>query len=120
MSRASWTQFAYGYGLTRDQGVGTYAQYLPEGTDRKNPYVSPLWAERVNDLPSALVITAGFDPLRDEGEAYAARLQQAGVPVVATRYKRMIHGFFQMAGVLDQGNKVIDQTAAALRQAFAK
>lgn len=114
MSTASWKEFD-GYVLTRHGAASNYMQYLPSGTDRKNPYVSPLWAKDVKNLPPALVITAGFDPLRDEGEAYAAHLKQAGVPVVATRYDGMRHGFFNVVG-LDQ--EVIEQIASALRTAF--
>lgn len=119
MSSASWTKFD-GYVLTKEDGASTYAQYLPSGADKKNPYISPLWAKNLKSLPPALVITAGFDPLHDEGQAYAQKLKQAGVPVVATDYKQMIHGFFLMAGVLDQGKKAINQTALALQKVFAK
>lgn len=117
MSTTSWKDFD-GPVLTRKQGTSSYAQYLPSGTDIKNPYVSPLWEKDVKNLPPALVITAGLDPLRDEGEAYAARLWKAGVPIEATRYKNMNHGFFEMVGVPEQ-KKLIAQIAAALRTANA-
>jgi acetyl esterase len=64
------------------------------------------------------VQTAELDPLRDEGEAYAARLRAAGVPVTCTRYEGTIHGFFQMGGALEQGRRSIREAAAALRAAF--
>lgn len=121
-SSASWIEFADTNKpiITRDGKLASIAMYVPEGVDIKNPYVSPLYAQDLSSLPPALVITGEFDPQRDEGEAYAARLRQAGVSVEATRYNGMIHGFFQMAGVLDQGKKVIEQTGAVLRTAFAK
>ena len=63
-------------------------------------------------------MTAEFDPLRDEGEAYAARLRAAGVVAKARRYDGQIHGFFQMGGVMDRGKQAIDDAAAALRTAL--
>jgi len=120
MSSASYEENGEGYGLTRDTNRWFFNQYLPGDADRKNPYISPLWVSDVQNLPPTLVITAEFDPLRDEGEMYAARLKEAGVKVESSRYDGMIHGFFQMAGVLDGGKKAIDQIAAALQAAFAK
>ena len=69
-------------------------------------------------MPPALVITAEFDPLRDEGEMYAARLQESGVAAELVRYDGMIHGFFSMAGVLEQGRNALALAANRLRSAF--
>lgn len=98
----------------------SYGQYVPNDVDRKNAYISPLYAESLKNLPPALIITGEFDPLRDEGEAYATRLEQAGVKVVATRYNGMIHGFLQMAGELDDGKMLVAQAATALKMTFLK
>lgn len=109
---------ADGYFLTRDDMVWFRNLYLRSNADRDDPYASPLQAQDLRGLPSALVITAEFDPLRDEGEAYAARLREADVAVVCTRYNGMIHGFLSMP--FDQGKKGRQEVVAALRSAFAK
>ena len=114
----SYRENAEGYFLTKNTMEWFWNHYLRDEQDGQHPYASPLLAEDVSGLPPALVITAGFDPLRDEGEAYAERLKAAGVPVEATRYDGMIHGFFWMPGVLVEGNNAINQAANALKQAF--
>lgn len=90
----SHTENADGYLLTKDMMEWFQDQYLPSEEDGADPRLSPLRADDLSGLPPALVITAEFDPLRDEGEAYAARLADAGVPANGTRYDGMIHGFF--------------------------
>lgn len=94
--------------------------YLSAPEDGLSPLVSPLLAEDVSDLPPALVITAEYDPLRDEGEAYAARLGSSGVPVEMTRYAGMPHGFVGMAGILEGGRQALSQVATYLATAFSK
>lgn len=116
---ASARENAEGYFLTSADMVWFWNHYVKDERDADNPYASPLRASSLSNLPSALVITAEFDPLRDEGEMYAARLKEAGVDVILIRYEGMIHGFFSMAGVLEQGRKALDLAAAELRSAFS-
>lgn len=114
----SYEENADGYFLTKATMMWFWNHYLRNEQDGKNPYASPLLADDLSGLPPALIITAGFDPLRDEGEAYAERLKSAGVPVETTRYESMIHGFFWMPGAIEQGKKAIDQVASTLKRAF--
>lgn len=114
----SYRENAEGYFLTKDAMVWFWDLYLRSDADGDKPYASPLRAKDLRGLPPALVITAEFDPLRDEGEAYGARLHEAGVPVVCTRYDGMIHGFTIMP--FDQGRKARQEVTAGLRSAFAK
>ena len=83
-----------------------------------NIFASPLRARLSNDLPPALVITAEFDPLRDEGEAYHAALEEAGVSTSLIRYDGVIHGFFGLPHVIDKGRQAIDAACASLQVAF--
>ena len=117
-STESYTQNAEGYQLTRDGMVWYWDHYLSTDTDSSHPYAAPLMATDLSNLPPALVITAEFDPLRDEGEAYGPRLQAAGVPAQVTRYDGMIHGFFGMPGAVDKGALAQAEASAALKRAF--
>ncbi len=114
----SYRENAAGPLLTRSMMQSFWDFYVPDG-NRSNPYVSPLRAQSLAELPPATVITAEYDPLRDEGEAYALRLREAGVAVNASRYDGMIHGFFGFDEVLPAGRKAVDEAAAALDVAFA-
>ncbi len=94
--------------------------YVASADQRRNPEVSPLLASNLSGLPPALVITAEFDPLRDEGEAYAKRLQEAGVPVTISRYPGMVHGFVSMRGVVSGGRQAIKEAADFIKTGTRK
>lgn len=111
---------AKGYFLTIDAMIYFSNHYLGTKEDYKNPLASPFLIEDLSGLPPATVITAEYDPLRDEGEAYAERLKEAGVPVTATRYDGMIHGFVSMADQVDKGKEALEQAAESLRVAFGR
>ena len=115
----SYRENADGYVLTLDGMKWYWELYLSTDDDASNPYAAPAVAKDLSGLPPALVITAEFDPLRDEGEEYARRLQAAGVPTTCSRYDGMIHGFYGMSGVIDKGKQAISETAGALKQSFA-
>jgi acetyl esterase len=116
----SYGENAEGTSLTKTTMQWYRDHYLSGKEDAANPYAAPLQAKSLAGQPPALVITAEFDPLRDEGEAYAKRLQEAGVAATATRYDGMIHGFFGMGAVVDKGQQAVDEASAALRKAFAR
>jgi acetyl esterase len=94
--------------------------YLRSDDDRRNPLASPTFTTNFNGLPPALIITAEFDPLRDEAEDYGQKLRDAGVPVQVSRYEGMVHGFISMNDMLDKGKDGIAEAAAALKKAFAR
>ncbi|MFD1075282.1 alpha/beta hydrolase [Longispora fulva] len=93
--------------------------YLTDPEQGRDPLASPLRAADHSGLPPALVITAEYDPIRDQGEQYAERLRHAGVATELTRYDGMVHGFFAMASTLDGGKRAMAQAAAQLRTWFA-
>ena len=93
------------------------ALYLPEGVERGDPRISPLRATKFAGLPAAIIHTAEFDPMRDEGNAYAAKLVAAGVAVEHTCHDGMIHNFQALGAVLPQGRLVLHQIGEQVRRA---
>jgi acetyl esterase len=114
---ASAKALASGYLLTRNAMVWFWGHYLKSAADRANPLASPLRA-KLAGLPAATVVTAEFDPLRDEGEAYADRLRAAGVTVTGRRYLGMIHGFASMPYVTGVANRALADVGADLKAAL--
>jgi acetyl esterase len=115
----SYLENATGYVLTRDGMRWFWNHYLAREAQGREPYASPLRASSLAGLPPALVITAEYDPLCDEGEAYAARLRDAGVPVTVTRYPGMFHGFVRLTNILDKARTALDEIASSVQKAFA-
>ncbi|MFW5875612.1 MAG: alpha/beta hydrolase [Myxococcota bacterium] len=110
--------FSEGYFLDDETMEWFLANYLPRPEDARDPLASPLFVEDLSGLPPAHVVTAGFDPLRDEGEAYAERLRDAGVPVELQREEPLIHGFFNMGGVSRAAESASRSIARHLRSAL--
>jgi acetyl esterase len=115
----SYVENADGYGLTRAEMMWFWRHYLRDDAEGANAYASPLRAPDLHGLPRALVVTAEFDPLRDEGEAYARRLSDAGVPVELRRIEAVVHGFLGMAGEADVARRAVDGIVHAVRDALA-
>ncbi len=115
----SYTDNAEGYGLTAAGMRWFWGHYLNSEAEADNPYVSPLRAADLRGLPPALIITAEYDVLRDEGERYGQRLAQAGVAAKVTRYDGMHHGFFQMYGLVDKAKAALEEAARWLKERFA-
>jgi acetyl esterase len=117
-SSVSHSENAEGYLLEEQQMDWFVDCYTRGGVDIADWRVSPLRSPDLAGVAPAVVITAEYDVLRDEGEAYARRLADAGVPVEHTRYDGMIHAFFALPGLLDDGRVAMEQVASALRKAF--
>jgi acetyl esterase len=115
---ASWREYADGYHLTAD-GMRWYWDHYLGRAGGAAPDASPLRAAFVGGLPPALVIGAEYDILRDEGEAYAARLAEAGVDASASRHAGVVHGFVRWRAVTGAAEDALQEAAAALRSALA-
>lgn len=113
---ASYVENAHAKRLTRKQMIWFWRQYLNDPAEADDAYASPLRAARFDGLPPALVITAERDPLRDEGECYAARLAAAGVPTRSSRYDGLYHGFLGLEGPTADHRRGIDEIAAWIEQ----
>jgi acetyl esterase len=114
----SWREFAAGFQLTAE-GMRWYWDHYRGGADGSAPDASPARAAFLGGLPPALVIVASHDILRDEGEAYAARLADAGVKATAIRVPGVVHGFFRWRAVTPAADQALQQAATALREALA-
>ncbi|HEX4293399.1 MAG TPA: alpha/beta hydrolase [Rhizomicrobium sp.] len=112
----SMRENAKGYFLERESMQWFTRMYCPDAAQRSDPRLSPLVARDLSGLPPAYVATAGFDPLRDEGKAYADKLDAAGVPVTHVNYPGMIHGFFSLRGLIPKAREAVAAAAAAVRE----
>ena len=111
----SRTMFGEGFYLSKEFMDRCEVAYVEPGTDTTDPLLSPLQAKDLSGLPPALVVTAGFDPLRDEGEAFARRVSDDGGRVVLSRHAGLIHGFFNMVGVSTSARRAVDEVVMRLR-----
>jgi acetyl esterase len=118
MTTPSYRENGDGYLLTETQMRWFFSCYTRGDVDPTDWRICPLRARDLSGVAPAFVVTAEFDPLRDEGERYAVRLGEAGVPVQKYRYDGMVHAFFGLSAVFDHGRDAIERTARALRHAF--
>ncbi len=115
----SYERLATGYGLTKEEMRHFWSLYLARAEDAANPYASPLRATDLGGVAPALIVTAGYDPLLDEGERYGERLRAAGVRARTISYPGMIHGFVSYLGWIDAAHSAVEECAAALKDAMA-
>jgi acetyl esterase len=115
---ASIERFGTGYLLTKPMIDAFMGHYTPEAAMRRDPRASPLLTRDLAGLPPAFLQTAGFDPLQDEGGAYAKALAGAGVAAEHKHYPALVHGYLQLAGYSNGARTAVDDAAAALRRAF--
>jgi acetyl esterase len=108
-----------GYLLTNGM-IGWFKGHYLTGCEERadEPYCSPIHMADLEGLPPAIIVTAEYDPLRDEGEAYGVRLEEAHVPADVRREEGMIHGFFWMGGAIDRGREILDELGADIRKAL--
>lgn len=114
----SYRKYGEKHFLTADSITWFWHHYLPSPADGQNPYVSPLLAENLDNLPPGLIVTAEYDPLRDEAEAYGDRLREAGVDVKTIRYDGTIHAFINLARHLPYGQTALAEISTILKTAF--
>jgi acetyl esterase len=117
-NRPSMREYENDHFLTREFMDWCFESYLGRQDDRRAPQASPWYASDHRGLPAAMILTAECDPLRDQGEAYALKLQSAGVTVELKRYDGMIHPFVSLAGIIDAGRTAITDAASAVRHAL--
>ncbi len=114
-SSPSFTEYADGYGPAAIDMKRGWSEYFAEGVDPRDPLASPLYAGAIAGVAPALALTAEYDTLRDEGEAYARKLMEAGTLVQVRRYLGAVHGFFTMPGTLRLARQALSEVGAFLR-----
>jgi acetyl esterase len=120
LSRPSYVECSRGeLFLNTAEMVWFWDHYAPDVAAREHPYASPIRASDLSGLPPAYIVVAEHDPLRDEGLAYAAALEAAGVPVTVARYGDQIHAFFWLVNVMESANRAVAEAGAAIRDALA-
>jgi acetyl esterase len=115
----SYRERESGYSLGRAFMEWFWGHYVPPGADLDDPYLCPLRADDLSGLPPALVVTAEFDPLRDEGRRYAERLAQAGVETTYEHVENQMHGFVMQTAVIDRARQELDGIAATIAKALS-
>ncbi len=117
LSSRSWVEFGdQNFIIGREEMLFNLSKYVPLSSSRADAAISPLWASSLAGLPPTLLITAGVDPIRDDGRAYAKRLKESSVAVEERHYPGTVHGFFLLAGVLEDGGDAIKQIGSWLRR----
>ena len=117
--RRSYELFGRGFFLTREEMDWYRDNYFGDPEDREDPRASPILAEEVAGLPPAHIVSAGFDPLRDEAEDYAVRLRAAGVPTTLRRERDLVHGFVNAVGLGGRAREAMAEIATAIRAGLA-
>ena len=115
----SYHKFADGYGITKNLMTWFWNQYVPDVAERKHPLASPLQALSLSGLPPTYLLSAGYDVLYDEGQAYAERLRNAGVPVTEQAHPAMLHGFLHTSEPFDEAVTAMTQLTSAIKDFFA-
>ena len=117
---ASYAEFAEGNLLTRNDMKWFWDHYCADASKRSHPDASPMRATDLSVSPAALIVTAGRDPLRDEGEAYGQRLKEAGVPTEVVRGEGLVHGFLAMIHYAPSAGRAFEKMVAAIEKAISK
>ncbi|OOM05921.1 carboxylesterase NlhH [Clostridium saccharobutylicum] len=118
LNSQSWLYFSNRFNISKEEMEKYISLYVPQKEDLKNPYVSPLLANKFDQLPDTLVITAEIDPLRDEGEDYSKKLKDAGIQSEVIRFNGVTHGFITMDKITNKADEALNQISSYLQDEF--